>query len=102
MKISIWYSRYLFDVRNVTVGDSFVVQEFKSLKYLRTQDSEIVQFEGSTSGHFAVLLQKSVFRIGIRQKVSEDVSVEKLPDDESAVVVELDPVQRINKRMLTD
>ena len=84
------------------MGDSFVVQEFKSLKYLRTQNPEIVQFKGSASGHFSVLLQKSVFRIGIRQKVSEDVSVEKLPDDESAVVVELDPVQRINERMLTD
>lgn len=84
------------------MGDSFVVQEFKSLKYLRTQNPEIVQFKRSASGHFAVLLQKSVFRIGIRQKVSEDVSVEKLPDDESAVVVELDPVQRINERMLTD
>ena len=84
------------------MGDSFVVQEFKSLKYLRTQNPEIVQFKGSASGHFAVLLQESVFRIGIRQKVSEDVSVEKLPDDESAVVVELDPVQRINERMLAD
>ena len=102
MNVSSWYYRYLFHVRNVTVGHSFVVQEFKSLKYLRTQDSEVVQFEGSASGHFSVLLQKSVFRIGIRQKVSEDVPVEKLPDDESAVVVELDPVQRINKRMLTD
>ena len=89
-------------VQNITMSNSFVVQKFNSLEHLWTQDPEIIQFKGPTSDRFAVLFQEPVLRIGIRQKVSEDVAIEKFPDDEAAVVVELDPVQRIDERMLTD